>query len=41
VAIETYVGRELKDGDEVRVGSTVILVGVLVFDWQPDSMSSL
>ena len=40
-AIETYVGRELKDGDEVRVGGTVIQVGIVVYDWQPDSMSSL
>ena len=40
-ALEMYVGRELKDGDQVRVGDTLILVGILVMDWQPDSMSSL
>ncbi|HEV3443760.1 MAG TPA: FHA domain-containing protein [Gemmataceae bacterium] len=39
--LEQYTGRELNDGDRVRVGGTLIRVGVLMIDWQPEPLSSI
>ena len=36
---ETYAGRELKEGDVVRVGNTRMRVGVLAAEWLPEPVA--